>query len=97
MFYLTIRKPRLLNLVTHAVDILIPHKTSDGVFSNYKSDLGGSMNRNNRRDNSTFAMSVQSDATGINIESRSQKIDSRQSIIGEIIIGGCFPVARGIS
>ena len=40
------------------IDILIPYKPSDGVFSDYKSDLGGGMNCNDGRDNSTFAMSV---------------------------------------
>jgi len=56
--YLAIRKPGIFDLVTYSVDILISYTTSDGVFSNYKSDLGGSMSRNNGRDNSTFAMSV---------------------------------------
>src|SRR5262249_1329568 len=83
------------NLVTHLVDILIAHKSGNRVFGNYECDFGGCASGNHGRDNSTFAVSMQPDASWIDIESGSQKINSRQNIVSKVVIGRRSPVTRG--
>src|SRR5580693_3239116 len=79
--------------MTHAIDVLVAYETGDGVFRNHECDFRWSMNGGHRCNNSSFAVSMQSNTFCIDVGSRSKQVDSGDSVIRQVIEGGRLPIS----